>query len=236
MSEELNRAKEIDDAVKAADAKKRADSDEASSKLDRLLECMDSMNKRMDSFETSMADSKRKGAERTEIKEKGDPRESSVDSELHQQPAQITGPDRFDSRADSAEVMDELANIQTRADRACSAWSKSAVSPWSGEMPESYTRRVARDHQRHSENWKSVELSELRGRALANAAEQIFTDSISASMNTAAIGAMNLRCVSRRNESGHLIKEYFGDPLAWMSQFAGGRQVARFKLNGRKDD
>jgi hypothetical protein len=153
-----------------------------------------------------------------------------------EQPGQVTGPDRFDSRADSAEVMDELANIQTRADRACSAWSQSAVSPWSGEMPESYTRRVARDHQKHSENWKAVELSELRGRALKNAAEQIFTDSISASMNTAAIGAMNLRCVSRRNESGHLIKEYYGDPLAWMSQFAGGRQVARFKLNGRKDD
>jgi ribosome assembly protein YihI (activator of Der GTPase) len=49
MSEELTRAKEIDDAVKAADAKKRQDAEEAAmagAKLDRILDCMDALGKR----------------------------------------------------------------------------------------------------------------------------------------------------------------------------------------------
>jgi hypothetical protein len=46
---------------------------------------------------------------------------------------------------------------------------------------------------------------------------------------------MNLRCVTRRGETGHIIKEYFGDPLAWMSQFSGVKRTARFNLNGSRD-
>jgi hypothetical protein len=235
MSEELNRAKEIDDAVKAADAKKRADSDEASSKLDRLLEGMDSMNKRMDTWEAAdkaKKDAEEVGPEGKQIEEKGDPKELKAD----EQPAQITGPDRFDSRADSAVVMDELAEIQTRADRACSAWSKSAVSPWSGEMPDAYRRRLAAGHQKHCDAWRDVDLRDLKGTALKNASQAIFADSIVASKNVEAIGRMNLREVRRVTDSGHVVKEYFGDPLAWMSQFAGGRSYAKFNLNGRRGE
>jgi hypothetical protein len=234
MSDELNRAKEIDDAVKAADAKKRADSDEASSKLDRLLDCMDSMNKRMDSFETSMADSKRKDAEGPEgkqIEEKGDPKELKAD----EQPAQITGPDRFDARADSAEIISELATIQSFADKADSAWSKTSPAPWSHEMPDAYRRRLAASHKKHSVAWRDVDLHDLKGSALRNATQAIFADSILASKNLEAIGRMNLREVRRVTESGHTVKEYYGDPLAWMSQFAGGRSLARFNFPRNKD-
>jgi hypothetical protein len=56
-----------------------------------------------------------------------------------------------------------------------------------------------------------------------------------ASKNIEAIGRMNLREVRRVTDSGHTVKEYFGDPLAWMSQFAGGRSFAKFNLNGSRD-
>jgi hypothetical protein len=219
MSDETERAKEIADAVNAADAKKRADAEAESSmgtKLDKLLECIDAMGKRMDSFETSMMDSlKRKDAEGEEIMEKGDPKELKVDS-----------------RADSADVLSELAHIQSYADRACSAWSKSAPAPWSHEMPDAYRRRLANDHQKHSENWRDVDLYELKGTALKNACQQIFANSINASKNVSAIGEMNLREVRRRDpDSGHMIKEYYGDPQAWMAQFSGGRRLAKFNFN-----
>ena len=56
---------------------------------------MDSMSKRMDAGEAM--DSKRRKDASGEIEEKGDPKELTADG---QQPAQITGPDRFDLRAD----------------------------------------------------------------------------------------------------------------------------------------
>jgi hypothetical protein len=46
---------------------------------------------------------------------------------------------------------------------------------------------------------------------------------------------MNLHEVKRRDpESGHMIKEYYGDPMAWMSQFTGQKRIARFNLSGRR--
>ena len=88
MSDELNRAKEISDAVSAADAKKRADAD-AGSQLDKLLSYLDAMNGKFDSFssrldamETSMMDSKKKADAEGEIEEKGDPKELTADFEI----------------------------------------------------------------------------------------------------------------------------------------------------------
>jgi hypothetical protein len=41
------------------------------------------------------------------------------------------------------------------------------------------------------------------------------------------------REVKRRDpDTGHVIKEYYGSPMAWMAQFTGGRRLARFKLGG----
>ena len=60
MSEETERAREIDDAVKAADKKKadaaRADA-EAGEKLDNILKHLDSLGKRMDAYEERFQDS-----------------------------------------------------------------------------------------------------------------------------------------------------------------------------------
>jgi hypothetical protein len=164
MSDETERAKEIGDAVKAADAKKRADEDEAGGKIDKLLTCMDSLSKRMDAWdakgaeeeEKKKADAAKKDADK--IKEKGDPKEMTCDS-----------------RADSVEIRNELAEIQMMADRAASAWSKSAPHPWVGELPDAYCRRLAAQHQQHSEKWgDGVNLRDLKGKTLRNASREIF--------------------------------------------------------------
>ena len=80
------------------------------------------------------------------------------------------------ARADSV-----LADIQSRADRASSAWGKSARPPMDGERIGLYRRRVAREHQQYSPAWKDVDLDQLSGQSLRNAASQIFADSIAAS-------------------------------------------------------
>jgi hypothetical protein len=214
MSEEEKRARDIEDALEKHDAAKK-DAEENGSKIDKLLSCLDSLSKRMDSFETAMSDAKRKDSE---IEERGDPKESSVDS-----------------RSDSIEHSNELAACQVMGDRADSAWSRTAPSPWTGESVDGYLRRLTRSHKSHSENWKDVDLGELRGQALKNAASEIFKDSIAKSCSPIEIGAGRLHEVRRRDpDSGHLIKEYYGDPMAWMQQFTGQKRTARFNLSGRR--
>jgi hypothetical protein len=233
-----DKAKLIESDLKAADKarkdaqenemkeneKAKADAEEMRGNMDKMLSCFDSLSKRFDAMESGMNDKAKKDAEEAgpegkEIKEKGDPKELTADS----------------ARADSAAVINELCAIQWDADRADSAWSKTAPAPWSHEMPDAYRRRLASGHQRHSDAWKDCDLHDLKGAALRNATKQIFADSIVASKNLEAIGRMNLREVRRVTDSGHVVKEYFGDPLAWMSQFAGGRSLARFNFPRNKD-
>jgi len=75
MSNEVERAREIDSALKAADAKKRADAEEAAmagEKLDKILTHLDSLGRRMDAYEEERAEGSSEGE--GEIEEKGKPR------------------------------------------------------------------------------------------------------------------------------------------------------------------
>ena len=98
MSDEMERAKEIDNAVRAADEKKRADAEVAAmagEKLDRILDCMDALGKRMDAYEAERAPAKKEEGE-GEIEEKGDPKKLGAD--LRKDPI------RADSAADEEEI------------------------------------------------------------------------------------------------------------------------------------
>jgi hypothetical protein len=223
MSDEKERAAEIDETIKKADAKKRADAEQQGEVLDKILVALDActsgigaMSKRMDAIETGMADSaKRKDDdEEKEIKSPGDPEKM-----------------KCDSRSDSEENLNELSCIQSRADTASSAWGTKTPTPWTNEKSEDYLRRTALQHKSHSPNWKDVNLRELKGQALKNAAEQIFSDSETASRSSDCVGAGRLRVTVKRNpDTGHIVREYYGDPMAWMERFTGGRRIAKFNL------
>jgi hypothetical protein len=249
MSDEMERAKEIDEAVKAADKKKadaaRADA-EAGEKIDNLLKCLDSLGKRLDAWEKKQADdSDDERTAKSYPPSSMNPLNSGEDPDA----PRPLGADsiRKGGAADSEEIAhfkkengatravaadSVLAHIQSDADRASTAWGKSAVQPWDGESITAYRRRSAREHQAHSAAWKNVDLSTLSGQALRNATAQIFADSIAASSASESYGE-TLREVRRRDpDTGHLVKEYFGEPRAWLSQFSGGMpRLARFRLD-----
>ena len=250
-SEETERAREIDDAVKSADAAKakaaadaaRADQ-EASSKIDRILACLDALGARMDSMEEAEKAGKAAGAQshleadsdedKDEERQKGeakklaaDKRTDSVRADAEKEEIEAfraeTGSE-YEIKADSV-----LANIQSCADKASSSWGRSAPAPWDGERIPNYRRRVAREHQQHSPQWKGVDLAQLSGQSLRVASAQIFADSIAASSSPSSYGEDALRVVTRRNpDTGHLVKEYFGHPRSWMSMFSGERRYASF--------
>jgi hypothetical protein len=84
--------------------------------------------------------------------------------------------------------------------------------------------------------WKNVDLHDLSNQSLRNAVAQIFADSIAASSSPETYGEA-LREVVRRDDTGHIVKEFFGQPRAWMCAFSGGPpRLARFRLDRAKSD
>ena len=130
-----------------------------------------------------------------------------------------------------------LAEIQSEADRAASAWGKHAVHPWDGEGITAYRRRTAREHQQYSPAWKGVDLKTLDGQSLRNAVTQIFADSIAASSAPESYGE-TLREVRRRDPvTGQTRIEFYGSPSAWTNQFkSGGMRVTAFRTPGWRQD
>ena len=245
MGEELTRAKEIDDAVKAADAKKRADAEEAAmagEKLDRILDCLNALGKRMDSLEAKHA-AKKEGESDGEIGEEDKPKPLGADSRkdsVRADSADAEEIENYKSRngathriaADSV-----LAEIQTEADRAATAWGKSAVQPWDAEGITAYRRRVAREHQQHSPAWKGVDLRTLEGQSLRNACAQIFADSIAASSAPESYPDTLIERHVRDPISGQKRIEFYGSPSAWTNQFkGGGMRVKAFRTGGWRQD
>ncbi len=233
MGEELTRAKEIDEAVRAADARKRADAEEAAmagEKIDTIIRHLDSLGKRMDAWE--------KGASKDEegdgeIEERGDPkplgadsvrRDSAADAEEIENYKAKVGP-TYKVAADSV-----LADIQTDAQRASDAWAKETVHPWEGETITAYRRRTAKEHQQHSPAWKDVDLHTLSGQALRNATAQIYADSIAASESPASYPETLVERVRHDPVSGQKRIEFYGSPSAWTNQFkSGAMRVTAFK-------
>jgi hypothetical protein len=121
----------------------------------------------------------------------------------------------------SSQIRNELSEIQSDAECASSAWSKSASHPWDHESPDAYRRRAAQFHKQHSSLWKEVDLRELSGQALKNATAQIFNDSYAMACSNEPYAGGDLREVRRVNrDTGHVIKEYYGSPSSWMAHTA----------------
>ena len=138
----------------------------------------------MDAYEAERAPKKEEGE--GEIEEKGEPEELGADSRKDSQmvAADAEEIENYKSRNGAARKVaadSVLAEIQSEADRAASAWGKHAVHPWDGERITAYRRRTAREHQQYSPAWKGVDLKTLDGQSLRNATAQIFADSIAAS-------------------------------------------------------
>ena len=236
MGEELARAKEIDEAVKAADAKRRTDAEEAAmagEKLDKILTHLDALGRRMDAFEKKPAE------------EAGEEDREGVDLEDPTKPSPLAADSIRKDSADAEEIENYkarngathkiaadsvLAEIQTDADRASTAWGKDAPHPWEGETIVNYRRRVARLHQQHSPQWKAVDLRTLDGQSLRNAASQIFADSIAASESPESYPGTLVERHIRDPISGQKRIEFYGSPSAWTNQFKSGRQyVEKFR-------
>ncbi len=131
-----------------------------------------------------------------------------------------------------------MASVQSVADNVFSAHSKSAPRPMDGETLIGYRRRLAGELKHHSPEWKDVDLGVIAvdSKAFDNVEKKIYADAMEAAIHPNIGDGEFLREVRRRDpDTGHLIKEYYGQPRTWMSAFSGGPpRLATFNLDNKR--
>jgi hypothetical protein len=248
------RARQISDAVKNADDERKRIDDERTETLNKVLEklddCisrMDTMSSRMDAFEKVRDDDAKKRKADASKKRKADETVRSVmssddddddDTEAKgfaEQPNDPTLAKQTvaDSRADEQKLAHALADAQERADRVCAAWGLRAPPALAGEGVLAYRKRLLRQHQRHSE-FANVNLDDLNGPAFDIVEQRILADS-QAKSSRPDVAPNQLRMITKKTPSGHVVNEFFGSPSAWMNQFSSTRRYVT-KINTKFND
>lgn len=171
----------------------------------------------------------RKDDEKEEEKEeaKADARKDDAD-DLRKRIEQVAGMiPKAIGDADYTAVVD----AQSRADDVFALFGERAPRPLSGENAVGYERRVAKMLKAHSPTWKGVELDT----AFADDAsfgvvrDQIYKEAAVAakSPNNVPDGELRMR---ERRDGGHVIREFYGSPRAWMDPMAG---AVKMKATGQ---
>lgn len=248
--------------AKKPDEAKKADSD-AGEKLDKLLSMMDSFGKRMDATDArmdAMEGKKADAAKKDEDEKKGeDGKPEKVAADKKADASEDKKTEEEDKKADaSAAVIADLSqrlekvtslipksmndkeyhdmrDTQARADAIYVAFGQRAPRPLDGENLSGYRRRLAKDLQVHSPNWKGIELSAFADDAAFAVAEaQIYADATHAAQNPVDLPEGTLRAVTRADSTGRQITSFYGQPKAWMQGFAG-RSMRLIRINNGSD-
>ena len=123
----------------------------------------------------------------------------------------------------SAEDKNKFAAAQMKADKAYQAWSLGQAPPaLLGESLRDYRLRLAQPLKQHSRAFKDSALETIGDEgAFSTVEDSIINDAVTASISTVVEGAP-LRMVTDKNESGHIVRKFYGDPRVCWAPFMGG--------------
>lgn len=199
--------------------------------LNKIMDSLDGLTKRIDAMETEKCEAKAKAdAEAKEAEEK-----AKADAEAEEKAkADAAATAKADAEV-SAKIRDlesripaalndaeaeALADAQTKADAVFAAFGQSAPRPIAGETADGYRRRYLGKLKSHSPVWAGVDLAKADSAVLDIAEPAIHADSFKAANAPATIGEGRLVPRSRRSPSGHMITEFVGDSAKYLSTFA----------------
>lgn len=201
-----------DAAVKAEAEKLRAD---AQAEADKLLEQARADAEKIRADAQEEADKKADSEE--EEDKKADEDDKKADSEEDK------------ARNDSDE--EALAAAQSRADAAMSACGLKTEMPFSGENPMNYRRRVLRNVQKHSEKYKDLDVRAITDSAAMDIIErEVFADA-QESVSRRISETKGSLVQKVRNDSGRVIREYYGDVSTWLNAFKPASMIVMDTLN-----
>lgn len=253
--EKADKAKKDADEKAEKEKADRAKADaDAGVKLDKLLNCVDSLGKRMDSWEEK--EKAKADAEAEEKRKAGDPEQVAADKakkdaeeKAEKEKADKEKADADKARADADEEtrksiqkladsipkamsdddMNAMADAQSRADGIWSSFGKDAPRPLPGESLLQYRRRNVVALKVHSPAYKDADLSAIaddeNGAKLFKAIEDtVYADAERAGNHPADLPADTLLEIVRPDSTGRRVVSFKGQPRAWMDNFAAPRR------------
>lgn len=205
---------------------KKAD---AADPMQAIADSIAALAGRMDAYEAKKSDAdeapedKKADAEEPAEEKKADEAEDKEEAKADSVPtaiaAQIAALEARIPRALSDAELNELSEVQARADSVAQAFGHAPLRPMQGEAPVAYRRRLAAKYRDHSPTWKDVDVSALPVGALAIAEAAIFADAVAKADSAVDVADGMLMERRRQDSTGRTIYEYVGSPSAWMDQF-----------------
>jgi hypothetical protein len=206
-------------AERSIAALNKADDDaETSTKFDKLLECMDSLIKRMDTIESDRKAEREKADADAKAKSEAD-REAEMNRDKGE-PKQVAADD-------VGQIQAALADAQARADSISHAFGEQCPPPLSGEGLLAYRRRLLRQFQRFSPDFEKVDLSKVTDSAMFDGIEKrIFADAIVAAQSPSALPGQ-LRMITKIDPTtGQRINTFVGSTTFISQMKPASRRVA----------
>jgi colicin import membrane protein len=112
-------------------------------------------------------------------------------------------------------------DAQAMADNVYNSLGMQCPPPMFGETPRNYRRRLLRGIQRHSPDYKNIDLDKVADAKLFALAEKtIIADALREGARPTEFQPGRLRMKERKRD-GHIVREFIGQPRDWMDQFAG---------------
>lgn len=238
-----------DDARKDADAGTSLDKtlSHIADSVKTMADAVAGLGKRMDAVE-SMADKRKDAAEEKDEPEKlaaHDKAKKDAKADARKDAEKAEEKKEDTAKADSADVkarIEELRRMipkdlgdadytalvdaQARADSVFIEFGEHAPRPLQGETVGTYERRCVRKLKEHSPTWKATEVTT----AFADDAsfgivrDQVYREAVATARNPSMVPSGTLRMVEKKRD-GHIIREFHGDPRAWMNPMAGPVQL-----------
>ena len=114
-----------------------------------------------------------------------------------------------------------FTDAQARCNSVAQCFGQQAPRPLAGEAPLAYRKRLIKPYVRHSPAWSAAgaeAIPVMPEKAFAVAEKQIYANAQASANNPVGLPPLTLREI-RKNLGGREVREFVGDPNAWMGNF-----------------
>jgi hypothetical protein len=107
---------------------------------------------------------------------------------------------------------EKMADAQARADSIYAGYGKRAPRPLDGETELLYRRRLSRDLQKNTKEWKDFDISLLDAKSFAQIETKIYADALEAANHPADLADGDMRAIRSTNpDTGHRVTRFVGN-------------------------